>query len=193
MILTLLLPALVAGFSFLNRLRGTGKEAPLLPGKVGLVINGRVPATIGVGLLALLAVAPLYALGWALTFLLWSAFAWGRWFALGRLPRGWNRVGQEPKSYERIIESIADRVPFLRNERGENDHAAFLLRSAFASPGLLLLAGPLAAIAFPFAVVAIYELGWRLHERKRETFDDPIEVSEWVTGALWGVLLFTAI
>lgn len=189
----LLLPALVAGFSFLNRLRGSGDEAPLLPGQIGLIINGRVPATIGVGLLALLAVSWPYALGWALTFLLWSAFAWGRWFALGRLHRGWNREGVEPKSYERIIESIADRISLLRNHRGENDHAAFLLRAAFASPGLLILAGPLAALAFPFAMVAAYELGWRLHDRKDQDQPDPIAIGEWITGAVWGALLFTAI
>jgi hypothetical protein len=157
----------------LNRIRGIGKGE--------FVVYGKLPAALGIGLVATFFHGPVWGLAWAGCYLFWASFAWGRWFALGRFPRGWNREGKPANSYEKVIESIA----------GDSDHLAFGIRMAFASPflGILggLIGGPIAASAFPLAAVGIYELAWRIRDKGK--IEDPILIAEPALGLVWGLLI----
>lgn len=164
----------IALSSVLNRVRGIGKgEFP---------VYGKLPAAAGIALVAAFFQGWLWGLAWGGAYLFWAAFAWGRWFDLGRLAEGWNREGKEPNFYERIIEKVS-----------KSDHVRFGVRSAFASPFLLILAGPIAAVAFPLAAVGCYEAAWRVSERNqdKEFFKDPIALAEYAVGLVWGVLIVT--
>lgn len=117
----------------------------------------------------------------AAAFLAWSFPPWGRWFALGRRPRGFQ--GREISRYEALIESISDIGGKPR------DHVAFFIRH-------LTVLVPLAALPLfhlvpmiigSALIVLIYDLSWRF------TKEDGTQIrnAEFATGILFGVSVVT--
>ncbi|MEW9304577.1 hypothetical protein [Labrys neptuniae] len=153
---------LIPVFAMLNHARGGGAwlgVSALLEKLPGRGIFYTSP-------LAALAAWP--ALGWldslifGLTYLLWGAPEWGRWYTLNREPRS---ISGEPGWWAAILERYADQIPIgqiVDPQTGQkrNDFACFTIRNtvllaplAFISPWLFLL-GPLQTVA--------YEIGHRI-------------------------------
>jgi len=138
-------------------------------------------------LMALLAL-PIHAAevapAFGLSYFLWRVLAWGRWFDLGRMPDGFNRVGIEPEPYAKIIIKLS----------GGSDHLALFLRHLMVVPGLVLVGwllsdwwtGLVAGPVFALALTLAYEAGWRLSSK------NPIMTAELICGALWGLLIVSA-
>lgn len=159
----------------INRLRGDGSWLPdPLPGRALYYCAALV------GGASLLVADPRPALAWALAYLIWGSFAWGRWFDLGRLPDNHGRDAPA-KGLEGFIDKLG---------RG-NDHYAFLIRQVlFLVPALALVSVAIMSwvplvLSTPFAlaILGAYELGWRLTPKQ------PILTAEVITGALWGALI----
>lgn len=165
---------IILACSMLNRARGDDRW-------MGGWLRGRplfyvAPA---IGLLSYLLHPWQVSLAFALTYLFWGTFAWGRWFDLGRLPDGYNRVGIEPTPIERVIERLSN-----------NDWEAMAIRHSFAVPGLIVICFMslnlwLLPVAFVFGitVTALYEIAWTIRP------NNPIIYAELMTGAFWGTLI----
>ncbi|PZU95581.1 MAG: hypothetical protein DI527_00805 [Chelatococcus sp.] len=155
----------------LNRARGDASWLGNLPGRALWYV------TPVIGLLALLAHGWAVAGAFALAYLFWAVWPWGRWFDLGRLPVDPLRP---ISAFEHIIDALA----------GNSDHRALLWRHLMIAPGLVLIgiAGTglwvvLLAPIFAAVVVALYEAAWRLRPTA------PILWAEIGVGALWGGLI----
>jgi len=164
-------------FAAFNRMRGDDTWMGNLPGRALYYVAGLV------GCIAHGFLPPLAALAFALTYLVWGAPAWGRFYDLGRLPPDFAREGIEPDLQERFLSWIS---------RG-NDHTALFIRHCYVLPGLVVTGyildkAWLAPMAGTFAVLATlaYEFAWRVRP------GNPIWVAELLTGALWGLLLIVA-
>lgn len=144
---------------FLNRFRGGGFGAIVLPG------HPRFYVAPLVGCLALLVTPLPTAAAVGVSYLFWSLMPWGFTIGLGRF-----QPSREPAMVERV---------FLRIS---SPHARLL---AIEAVGLL----PAAILVMPFALilaplfVAAYEAAWRLRPKA------PIEAAEIVVGLLWGALI----
>lgn len=163
--------------ALINRVRGGGLFAPVLPG------HPRLWAAPAMGLLSVLTGAGWQeALAWGLGYLAWSAPAWGRWFDLGR---GSNA---DPLSAtEAVVEWLAARLPTLGLHP---DYVCLWVRHMAVLPCLVavaLLGGPgwLPVLAPLFAglVVLSYEIG------RRQSFVKPLAVAEILAGLPWAGLL----
>lgn len=164
--------AAVVACAVLNRVRGTD----VLHDKLHLPGHGRLYVSPAIGGVAYaVGVAPLYAAGFAVAYFVWSWFAWGRWFDLGRLEDGFAREGKKPDPLERAIAAVSF----------GSDYVALFLRHCLALP-VAYLSWPY-GLAFPFVAVAAYEVGWRVTPKK------PIRTAEVLVGAAWGALIALAI
>lgn len=106
----LLIAAGCIALAVINRYRGDGFGT-------ADKLQPRAPAAVLVGLVSLLFHAWPIALALGLGFWFWALAAWGRWFDLGRMPEGYNRVDKPHKPEERFIEAIS-----------WNDHSAMFVR-----------------------------------------------------------------
>lgn len=178
--MTALLVAVLVGAlaAAINRVRGGGLFAPILPG------HPRLWAAPAMGLLSLLAGAGwLEAAAWGLGYLVWSAPAWGRWYDLGRKP-----VSIEPLSVtEGVVEWLAARLPTLGLHP---DYVCLFVRHMLVLPCLVAVAFtggpgwlPVLAPLFAAAVVVAYEIG------RRQSFVKPLAVAEILAGLPWAGLL----
>jgi len=146
---------LVMSAGFLNRFRGGGYGAHLLPGHprfyvvplVGLMVYAFYGHDGEGGLFP-------YWLTLPLIYLWWSWWPWGEWFDLGRMPRRWQ--GRKETWFEWAI----DRISFGW------DHAALYHRHVWGLLPLVLLVPPPVVPLLAVLVVASYEIGWRLAPRE---------------------------
>lgn len=169
----LLWAALIPALAVLNRFRGGGYGAAVLPGHPRWYVW---PLWSAAGWLV---GYPWWLLGPA--YLVWSNIPWGRWFRLGRSPR--SLTGREPRAIERVVEGIA----------GASDHVAlFLIHAlalvpvALACSALLNWGWPdpwaaLAGVGVAALVVLTYELAWRFAPP-----NSAISTAEHGVGALFG-------
>jgi hypothetical protein len=168
---------IVAACTLLNR--ASGDDTWMKP----LRLRGRplwYTAPVLAGYASLLHTWPIW-LAFGVTYLVWRVNAWGRWYDLGRMPDGWNRIGVEPSPFERIITAISC----------GSDHLAFFWRNALMLiPGFILIAwliGMWSVVPFAFVfallIVGVYELAWRTRP------NNPIIYAELTTGLLWGLLI----
>jgi hypothetical protein len=154
----------------LNRVRGL--DTPL-PGR-SLYFVAPLVGLVAWGLLG----ASAWTSGaFALSYLVWGAPAWGRWFDLGRLPEGYART-EEPKGVEGFVDRLG------------SDHFSFAVRQLMVFPGLALVAyltGSWAPVlwvpVFAGMAVMLYELAWRFVPRY------PIPVAEVLVGGLWAATI----
>lgn len=161
---------LILILAFLNRCRGDDRWMPRW-------LRGRplyyVSPVVGLGAMAWH--------GWesgllfAIGYFIWGLAAWGYLQLLGRPVDG-----KKPEPLETVLLKLAL----------GSVHGAFFLRHLFVLPlalGATWLTGSwmhlTAAPVFALAVVAAYEMAWRVQPRA------PIIVGECATGALWGLAI----
>lgn len=152
---------IIAAMAFLNRVRGGGFGAEILPG------HPRYYVTPVIGILAWLWTgAIIMSVLFAACYLAWSLVPWGHAIGLGR----WSPSRAPAPLEETLIHWTNN--PWLK---------LLSIEVVGLAPAMVLVS-PFAAILPPF-FVACYELGWRLRPKA------PIELAELLVGVLWGALL----
>ena len=187
-----LIPILTA---ILNRFRGGGFGGGWIRNKTG--IHPRIISAIGVSVLSLFLYCWEMSAATGLAYLIFVSAPWGRWYSLGRVSR---LLSGFPSYFETVLETISGYNNIRR------DWLAFGMRNfIMAMPGIILVciaAGltisyyilPLSA-GFGFAVVLLYETGWRLYERSA-TIQELCDIrnganplNEMLAGAFIGLLM----
>ena len=118
---------------------------------------------------------------WTLAYWFWRSPAWGRWIDLNSLPDDYNRIGEKPRWYERIIHKLSF----------GSDYWCLWWRDLFILPGMFLidyvtdeiwltLFSPIIASA----LVTCYAIP-KLSLRGREF----VWLAEVLCGAVWGALI----
>ncbi len=118
---------------------------------------------------------------WVLAFWLWRAPAHGYWIDVDGLPDDFNREGQKPSWYEKIIISLA---------RG-SDARALYWRYLFVLPGVVLVwlcGGNGWLIIFSPIFAALCADSYVVAKFIQEP-EDHIPLAEKLNGALWGLLI----
>jgi len=106
----------------------------------------------------------------SLGFVLWRFPAWRRWYILGRM-----EIEDKADWFEQAIERVTTQP-----------HLAFMLRNIILLTPLAVLISPI-FWALGIAIVAAYELAWRVYPQ------NPIFIAEYISGALWGLTLSLAL
>lgn len=159
---------IVIGATLLNRVRGGGLGGDVLPGHPRFYVAAAMAG------LALLVLPEWKAAAVGAAYLWWAILPWGHWYDLGRLPLNWQ--GREQSQFERAVSGLC----------GDDDHIAFFMRNIVGFLPMSMLVGSMAVFAAPLQVIA-YEACWRVQPK------NPIEPSEFLTGALWGALILSSI
>lgn len=166
-------------FGILNRVRGGGFGAHLLPGRplfwVGPVIGAIATYFFGI----------YFGVLFALTYASWASLSWGRWFTFGRIP-----APREINIFERWVEFFPRKITtspywldffsfFIRN----NITLLPLILSYFIFNNIVIL---YAIPVLSLLIVILYSLSWKF------SLKHPILIAEILVGILWGLLLFSA-
>lgn len=157
--------ALIPLMALLNRFRGGGYGAEILPGHPRFYVAPLVALLVGLlfdswhaGVLV------------GVSYLAWSFMPWGHLIGLGR----WSP--ERPIAWTEGVSLIVGRNPWM---------ALFLTELVGMSVAIVLVS-PWAAVA-ALAFVGCYELGWRLRPKA------PIELAELLVGAVWAALILVAL
>lgn len=157
--------AFIPLMALLNRFRGGGFGAEILPGHPRFYVAPMVVMLVG------LVVEWHQGLLVGAAYLAWSFTPWGHLIGLGRWdpPREWSWL--ETTTFE-----ISNKNPWL---------ALGMIEMIGMSVAIVIFSpwAALAAIAF----VGCYEAGWRLRPKA------PIELAELLVGGVWGLLILVAL
>lgn len=154
---------ILLAMGFLNRFRGGGYGAHILPGHPRFYV-----APLVAGVAYTVDWDWIVAVAWGLCYLLWSFLPWGHLYCLGR-------TEHEPPR------PISDLEEICRSAAKGNPWVAFGFLQAIGMIPTMLYMNMWAALA-PLAIVAVYELAW-------EWSKDPIPKAEIATGIIWGLLI----